>query len=319
MKTSHRPEADRVSCALILFCGVLAAPGAFAQAAVSVAGRLNLSVEHLFSRPGDSTQMVSNASSLSIRANEVLEGAMKAGIVLTHGFDASNGAQQQMFWSKRAEFFLENGGYRLRVGKFLSESYFATADYVSLHNHDAGTSADALYAYIGSSSRKIALRYSVSPTTTMELGAGLGATSSDPATWEIALNANVKLGHIGFGFEQQGDMRQAALSGLAAVGDFRVGGYFQLDENYFARGFRNTIRVTLAYIEGRNEWHFSRGDASRYSRSPQGQASQWTVAYNRNLTNTTKLYLFYSVLSVRTSAVYGAQGKRLSVGLRKFF
>lgn len=46
----------------------------------------------------------------------------------------------------------------MRLGNFISESYYATADFISNHNHDTGSSVDALYAYPARNINKIAYR-----------------------------------------------------------------------------------------------------------------------------------------------------------------
>ena len=54
---------------------------------------------------------------------------------------------------------LAAGGFgAVRLGRFIAESYYATADYVSMHNHDTGSSSDAFYAYVMPDASKIAYR-----------------------------------------------------------------------------------------------------------------------------------------------------------------
>ncbi|MEN9452483.1 MAG: hypothetical protein RLZZ369_1542, partial [Pseudomonadota bacterium] len=56
----------------------------------------------------------------------------------------------------------------VRLGNFFAESYYATADYVSLHNHDTGSSSDALYAYVMQNANKIAYRAPALGNLTLE-------------------------------------------------------------------------------------------------------------------------------------------------------
>jgi hypothetical protein len=44
----------------------------------------------------------------------------------------------------------------VRRGRFSSDAYFATADWIGLHNHNTGNSSDGLYAYLGRNTNKVA-------------------------------------------------------------------------------------------------------------------------------------------------------------------
>jgi hypothetical protein len=57
------------------------------------------------------------------------------------------GVSASPFFGRQSEVNLSGAFGTVRLGRWISESYFATADYVSMHNHDTGSSSDALYAY----------------------------------------------------------------------------------------------------------------------------------------------------------------------------
>ncbi len=76
------------------------------------------------------------------------------GFRLEHEFDATSGADAApVFWNRRAEMSIAGSAGMLRIGRFASEPYLTVADAVSMHNHDNGSSADALYADVGNGCR----------------------------------------------------------------------------------------------------------------------------------------------------------------------
>ena len=86
--------------------------------------------------------------------------------------------RRQPFFARRSEVDLSGDFGRLRLGRWIAESYFATADYVSLHNHDTGSSADALYAYVSRDTNKVAYRTPVWHDFTLEGSVGLHEQAS---------------------------------------------------------------------------------------------------------------------------------------------
>ena len=146
----------------LIAAAVLSTVGAsaFAQSTVTIYGRLNESIERQkVNNDANNWKMQNNSSRIGFKGVEDLGGGLKAGFVLEHGFNVENGQQSQSaFWARQTEVNLGGGFGMVRLGNFTSEAYYATADYVSMHNHDTGTSADRLYAYLGRDTSKVAYR-----------------------------------------------------------------------------------------------------------------------------------------------------------------
>ena len=136
----------------------LASGAALAQSSVTLYGRLNVTAER--QKVGSDTQTVleDNYSRIGFKGEEDLGGGLKAGFIIEHGFDPTTGAAASTFWGRQSEVYLSSKLGMLRLGNFIQESLYATADVVSMHNHNTGTSADALYSYFGSDVNKVAYR-----------------------------------------------------------------------------------------------------------------------------------------------------------------
>jgi len=165
----------------------LTAASAMAQSNVTIYGRFNVSVEDQKALGKNTTRLVNNSSRIGFKGTEDLGGSLKAGFVLEHGFNADTGTTSGAFWGRQSEVNLSGGSGMLRLGNFTSEAYYATADYISLRNHDTGTSADVLYAYLGRDVNKIAYRTPEFGGATLELATSLKETAAK-GTYDIALN-----------------------------------------------------------------------------------------------------------------------------------
>jgi len=100
-----------------------------------------------------------NSSRLGFRGTEDLGGGLKAGFTIEHGLNVDDGKATggTTFWNRRSEVTWAAARWAPSAwASFFSEAYFATADYVSMHNHDTGTSSDALYAYVANDNNKVA-------------------------------------------------------------------------------------------------------------------------------------------------------------------
>ena len=276
---------------------LLATTGALAQSSVTVYGRVNLTAEQVESNGIKTKQLVNNASRLGFKGVEDLGGGLRAGFLLEHRFDASTGVPAGRFYAGGSEVYLGSNSFgTIRLGQFISDAYFATADYVSMHNHDTGNSEDKLYAYLGRNTNKIGYR-------TPELVKGLTAEASASAT-EGAANTpyrnydgaiNYQLGKLamGLGYEKAGPSNQFAVRGLYDFGAFILGGYVQRHDDD-RLGDRMIYRISGAVIAGASEFHLNYGHAEEYKRLAGSDADQFTVAYNYNLSKRTKVYAFYT-------------------------
>ena len=125
---------------LTAIAATLAAP-AFAQSSVTVYGRLNVTLESRKINGLTDKGVFNNSSRIGFKGVEDLGGGLKAGFQLEHGFNPATGAAGGTFWGRQSEANLSGAFGMIRLGNFTSEAYFATADYISMHNHDTGISA----------------------------------------------------------------------------------------------------------------------------------------------------------------------------------
>ena len=224
------------ACALSALSG-----GALAQSSVTVYGRINLSLEHQ-SRMAPPSIRRSTTPHAWLHRSEDLGGGLKAGFKLEHGFNADTGLPAQpAFWARQSELNLSGGLGTVRLGNFTSEAYFATADYVSLHNHDTGRSADALYAYLGRNANKLSYRSPTFGRATVELAGAL--TEGQPAnahrTYNVAMSTMRWPAAVARATKRTARPTSWP-SGPYPVGSFLLGGYAQRDRNGYAAG-RRTI------------------------------------------------------------------------------
>lgn len=299
---------------------------ASAQSAVTIYGRVNLSIERQTAGSASSNwTLQNNASRFGLRGNEDLGGGMRAGFNLESGFNAANGTTGSSFWGRQSEVNLAGGFGTLRLGSFLSEAYLATADYVSMHNHDTGTSSDALYAYIGRNTGKVAWRSPSLGGSTVEAAITEGGALN--RTTDLAWNYSAGPLQLGAGFEDKSptnkNARQFAVRGLYEMGPFVVGGYVQRDTDGFGVGLgsRTTLRLSGMYAMGPGEFHLNFGRAGKYSKGVNGgagdSANQYTLAYNHKLSKRTKVYGF--ITKVADSGTTYGDFRSFALGLRHNF
>lgn len=301
----------------------LASTTAVAQSSVTIYGRLNTSVERIKPEGGESRWEVRNNSSrIGFKGVEDLGGGLNAGFQIEHGFNSDDGRQSQTaFWARQSEVYLGSKTMgTVRLGNFTSEAYYATADYISMHNHDTGLSADALYAYVGRNTNKVAYRTPEFSGFTAEAAVSLNeVNAANERSHDIAINYGAGPLHVGFGYEKFGNAKQFALSALYDMSPFTVGAYVQRDTDGLAvnAGNRTTWRLSGMYTMGPGELHLNVGRAGEYSKLNNTDATQWTVAYNHNLSKRTKVYTYFTKLS-DDSGFYGGFTS-LAAGLRHNF
>lgn len=306
--------------ALIAAAATLAAGSAFAQSTVEIYGRLNLTVERQKLGGVSSTDMLNNASRIGFRGTEDLGGGLKAGFVLEHGFNADTGAASGAMWGRQSEVYVGGGFGTLRLGNYTSEAYFATADYVSMHNHDTGTSSDAFYADTRYFAQSDKIGYMSPSFGGLVFHAAVNARDMGETDRTVELAANYDAGplHLGAGYQKTGDLNQFAVRGLYELGAFTVGGYIQRDEDVYSAGSRTTFRLSGMYTMGVTELHLNYGRAGDYDLADSA-ASQYTVGLNYNLSKRSKLYTYYSKVSDGAAGVYGGDRSHLAVGIRHNF
>ncbi|WP_396270847.1 porin [Ideonella sp.] len=301
-----------------------ATSGAFAQSSVNVYGRLNVSVERQKAGDVTSTNLQNNSSRIGFKGVEDLGGGLKAGFQIEHGFTPTTGAAASTFWGRQAEVNLGGSFGMVRLGTFTSEAYFATADYISMHNHDTGTSEDKLYASTWNSAKKVAYR---TPTLSGFV-AELAVTEGSPTTergYDLAANYDQGPLHVGFGYNKQGDGKQFTVAGAYTMGAFTLGGYVQRDTDLSegnvlnVTGSRTNLRLAGMYTMGATELHLNIGKAGDVGSLKDSGASQFTAGVNYNLSKRTKVYGFYTKLNANDNTPYADDFSSLAVGVRHNF
>ena len=308
---------------------VMGATTAMAQSSVTLYGRINTTVEHQKIGDQSATGVVNNSSRWGMRGTEDLGGGLKAGFVLESGFSSDTGAAASTFFGRQSEVNLSGNFGMVRLGNFFPESYFASADYVSMHNHDTGPSSDALYldpVWFGKlgTGNKIAYRtptmggfwaegsMSLHEKATFKDDAGVTQAIPQKNGYDLAANYNNGPLALGAGFSKVDKDWQGSLRALYTFGQFTVGGYYQRNHEGsvwgMERGNRNNFRLSGMYALGASEFHVNVGHANSWSAAGQDKsgATQWTLGYNYNLSKRTKVYTYYTRINNQSNANYTA-------------
>ncbi len=302
-----------------------AAP-AFAQSSVNVYGRLNVTVESVKDdHTGRQGEVNDNSSRIGFKGVEDLGGGLKAGFQIEHGFDATTGQQANptAFWGRQSEVNLSGNFGTVRLGRFTSEAYFAVADYISLHNHDTGDSADIFYLPIsGITDRdRNKVGYKSPDLSGFVFHAALGVKEGADTDQLYDLAANYDQGplHLGAGYEKLGDVKQFALRGLYEFGATTLGAYVER-VSIPGLGDATHFRIAAMYTLGASEFHVNVGRAGEYSNWDKSDALQYTLAYNYNLSKRTKVYGYYTRLDKDDVLhAYGGNFDAVAVGVRHNF
>jgi len=324
---------------------VMGATTAMAQSSVTLYGRINTTVER--QKIGDQTVtgMQNNASRWGIRGTEDLGGGLKAGFALESGFNSDTGTGSGwthptagMSFARQSEVNLSGNFGMVRLGNFVPESYYASADYVSMHNHDTGSSSDALYqdpVWFGGLSTKNKIGYRTPNMGGLTVDASMSLHEKDPTLnyqkygYDLAANYNTGPVHLGAGYSRVGSDWQASLRALYTFGQFTVGGYYQRSHQDSTRlgwmnGNRNNFRLSGMYTLGASEFHVNVGRAGKWSDVDNSAATQWTLGYNYNLSKRTKVYGYYTKVNNSAGAAYmtgvaGADFSSFALGVRHNF
>jgi predicted porin len=304
---------------------------AIAQSSVTLYGRINTSIER--QKAGDTTKWaeVDNNSRFGFRGVEDLGAGANAGFALESGFASDTGVSGggSTFFNRRSELFLgkKNLG-TLRLGRWTSDAYFATADVIGLHNHDTGSSSDLLYAGFQRTNNTIGYR-------TPEIIPGLEATAAvslgervNPNLRDFSVSYRTGGLSLGLGYNKflsatsiakNDKASQVAVRALYNIGAFTVGGYYQRDRDARASGDRDNLRLAAMYATGPWEFHLNAGVAGNTGEVAQSGARQYTIATNYNLSKRTKVYAFATRLDDKAARLYGGDTSSLAVGVRHNF
>jgi len=276
------------------------ATGAFAQSSVTIYGRVNITVESEKIADEDRQSTVKdNSSRIGFKGTEDLGGGLKAGFQIEHGFDATDGKAKDTFWGRQSEVNLSGAFGTVRLGAWTPDTYYATSDYIGMHNHETGDSSDALYASTFTMTNKVGY---VTPNMS-GFQAFVSVAEGSPTvekTYDLAAYYDRGPLHLGAGFEKRDEQKQFAIRGLYELGAFTVGALYQRDTDMLGAGNRNYFRVSGMYAMGASEFHVNVGRAGEYGDEPEAtsnSATQWTLGYNYNLSKRTKVYGYYTAIS----------------------
>ncbi len=293
----------------LIFAAVatLVAGSALAQSSVTVYGRLNVTAESIERNGVKTKELINNASRLGFKGTEDLGGGLKANFMLEHRFSVDTGTVPNDFWAGDSNVGLSGGFGAVRLGRITSEAYYATADYISMNNHDTGTSSDAFYAYLGNNRNKIAYNTNSLGGLVIHAAVAAGEGNAAAKVWDLAATYDIGNLSLGAGYEKRGSDNQYAIRGLYTAGAFVFGAYVQKDKNGYGANFgsRTTFRLTGAYNVGNSEFHIGYGEAGDYSRVANSSAEQLVLGYNYNLSKRTKVYGYYTDVDNGRANIYG--------------
>ncbi|MEJ6006018.1 porin [Paucibacter sp. AS339] len=307
--------------ALVAAVAAFAAP-AFAQSSVTLWGRINTSVESISTNGGDRVATVfNNNSRLGFKGTEDLGGGLKAQFMLEHGLNSDDGkASNAAFWNREAAVQLSGNFGAVKLGRWTNGSYFATADYISMHNHDTGNSEDKLYSGAGwTSTNKVGYFTPVFGGFSAEITAHAGeGAKGDERAFDLSGNYDMGPLHLGAGYSKQGEAKQYAVRGLYELGAFTFGGYYQREDmGVGSNATRDVGRVSAMYAMGASEFHLNVGGTKAGGSFGNHGAKQYTVAYNYNLSKRTKVYGFYTAVDVNNTKMGDLDS--FAVGVRHNF
>jgi predicted porin len=337
---------------------------AFAQVPpeLQIYGRVNVTAERIETDnsnnpavPNQSNyEFVDNSSRIGFRYNKGLTAGLKAIFQIESRVNLTDGGST---FSSRDSFAGLQGDFgTFRLGRTIGPVYYATYDYISMHNHDTGTSSDALLAgtVVGNAGfMNNTLWYTspkIGPFTIDFAFSLLGEQRIDQSVDQprhIGLVGSYDTGplHLAvsyantkndFDLDPGVGIRPSDSTAYTVGGayDFKfmvLGALYEKATTDILTGDVDSDywRVALMFPFGQHELHVNFGivdaDGDR-------GAQQWTLGYNYNITKQTKVYAFYTmvdndnagnfVMGGSTStiaAATGAQYSSIAVGIRHNF
>jgi predicted porin len=356
-----------VSALVATACGVPAIAQAQALTGLQVYGRANVSYERITVRnstdpavPNENNwDLVDNSSRVGFRGRKELTPGLFGHFQIESRVRLDSGGSlpgETAFLSSRDSYAgLEGFFGNIRLGRTIGPVYYATYDYISLHNHDTGTSADALLApgiFGGTGFMNNTVWYT-SPKLggfTVDVAHSLLGVSRLPGQSQpryLGLVGSFDQGplHVAASYantQKSADVDPGAglvanddkvytIGGLYDLKVAMVGALFERAKSRIATGAdvsRNYFRLSGMVPMGKHEFHANFGTTNGRldaDLSDDG-ARQWTLAYNYNITKETKVYAFYTTVDNDTNGNYGfataspgADNRSIAVGVRHNF
>lgn len=320
-----------------------AAVPVLAQSTVTIYGRVNTTVESQKSNGVRNTTVSDNNSRFGFRGAEDIGGGLKALFQLESGFDSSTGVTTRgALFGREATVGLSGSLGTVKLGQqSLAPIYYTSADYVSMHNHDTGSSSDALFGLFLQPLRQgnsiaytsptfSGLRFQIAQSLS-EKANFAGSTIPVSTVTDATLDYDNGPLHLGAGYDKNGGNKTYVLRALYEFGALTVGGYYERDkyEGAFLTGAttladwgtRNNVRLAAMYVMGASEFHANVGAAGNFSKiALESKARQYTLGYNYNLSKRTKVYGYLTRISDSAAGLYAAGNfSSTAVGIRHNF
>jgi len=306
---------------------------------IQIYGRANVTYERITTENSSNTavqpnqsnwDLVDNSSRIGVRGNKDLGGGLTGLFQLESRVRLDEGFGQ--LTSRDSYAGLAGGFGTIRLGRTIGPVYYATYDYISMHNHDTGTSSDALLAptVVGNQGFMNNTVWYTSPkfgAFTVDVAyslLGVKRAVGDSQPRYLGLVGSYDQGPLHVAASYANTQRTADLGGGTANDDkaYTVGGLY--DFKTFVVGAliesaktkvlaggdasRNYVRVSAMMPVGKHEFHVNFGTVNHGigSSTSNDGAKQWTLGYNYNITKETKIYGFYTKVDNDTNGSYGA-------------
>lgn len=333
-------------------------------AEILIYGRVNVSFERIDTENSSNTavapnksayELVDNSSRIGIRGKKELVPGNHVLFQIESRTKLDDSAGS--FFSSRDSWVgLQGDSWgTMRLGRTIGPVYYATYDYISMHNHDTGTSSDALLAptVVGNQGFMNNTIWYSSP----KFG-GMAIDAAFSLLGERRLDESVdQPRHLGLVVSYDRGPLHAAVSYANTKNDadldpgagfvmsnataWTIGGAYNF--NFMVLGLlwevaerdvlggsvdSDYFRVAAMFPFGQHELHVNYGFVD--TDPSDAGAKQWTLGYNFNITKTTKVYTFYTTVdnesngafgftTSNTSPVAGVKQSSLAVGVRHNF
>jgi predicted porin len=309
---------------------------------IQIYGRANVTYERITTASSSNTavqpnqsnwDLVDNSSRLGVRGNKELGGGLTGLFQLESRVRLDEGFGQ--LTSRDSYAGLAGGFGTVRLGRTIGPVYYATYDYISMHNHDTGTSSDALLAptvfgnqgfmnntvwytspKLGAFTVDVAhslLGVARLPGEAQPRYLGLvGAFDQGPLHVAVSYANTQKTADLDPGpASVPNDDKAYTVGGLYDFKTFVVGALIESAKTKTLAGgdaSRNYVRVSAMMPVGKHEFHVNLGTVNHGigSSTSNDGAKQWTLGYNYNITKETKIYGFYTRVDNDTNGTYGA-------------
>jgi predicted porin len=355
--TWNAPQKKLLAAAVASACALPAAALAQIPPELQIYGRANLTYERItVSNSPVATdnrsnwEVVDNSSRIGIRGKKNLGGDLSAFFQVESRVRLDSGGD---VLSSRDSYLGMQGGFGTgRLGRTIGPVYYATYDYISNHNHDTGTSSDALLAptVFGNQGFMNNTLWYTSPklgsftvdVALSRLGESRVGTLSQPQY--VGIVGAFDQGPLHVAVSHASTKNTSDLGGGKASNDtaFTIGGLYDFNKKVIVGALveqaksdllvgeakRNYFRVSVMVPVDKHEFHFNLGTVNHRLdvNTTDDGAKQWTLGYNYNITSQVKVYGFYTVVDndmngnygFRT-AIAGVDNKSFAVGARYNF